>query len=397
MFQLPILRGGALAALGLVLGTDASAQVLEQCHTDSIPLQLTNWSHSLTVPKFDPDLGILVGIRFELTGIAEGAARFESLDAAPATVTTSFQTTVSLTRPDNSLIVVVTPAQQWMDSVTAYDGITDFDGTSGKTYRNVLVSETEIVNSPPPPGDLALFTGPNGNPGTITLPVSAAGTSMATGAGNIITQFFSEAEASVLVCYLYMPDCNGNGIPDETDILLGTSNDHDLDGIPDECQPSTEVFCVPEGAQGNGIECPCGNNVPPNAIEGCDNGTGTGGSLTAAGVPSIANDTLVLTASQIPLTSPGFFFAGNAVLGSGQGLPFDSGLRCIGGAVPIRKLPMNSGGGTLPVPPNGPSVSALVSAQAGTITYFQFWYRNPGGPCGGNANPTNGIKVVWGL
>ncbi|MFO0830031.1 MAG: di-heme oxidoredictase family protein [Phycisphaerales bacterium] len=31
-------------------------------------------------------------------------------------------------------------------------------------------------------------------------------------------------------------DCNGNGIPDIVDIVIGTSNDVDYDGIPDECQ-----------------------------------------------------------------------------------------------------------------------------------------------------------------
>lgn len=32
-------------------------------------------------------------------------------------------------------------------------------------------------------------------------------------------------------------DCNGNGIPDIADIVVGTSLDADLDGLPDECPP----------------------------------------------------------------------------------------------------------------------------------------------------------------
>jgi cysteine-rich repeat protein len=35
------------------------------------------------------------------------------------------------------------------------------------------------------------------------------------------------------------PDCNGNGVPDDLDILNGTSQDCNLDGVPDECEGST--------------------------------------------------------------------------------------------------------------------------------------------------------------
>lgn len=392
----PLLTVAFLAAGATTYGR-SPPQTQEVCHTDAIPLQLTNWNDSLTIPKFDPQLGLLLSIRFELTGTAQGSAKFESLDASPATITTRFQTILTLSRPDASVLVIATPKTELVDSVTAFDGLIDFAGTSGKTYANLVVTETETVTSPPPASDLVLFTGPPGNPGTITLPVSAVGSSNASGAGNIITQFGAEAEASVRVCYTFAADCNGNGIADDVDISTGTSGDHDGDGIPDECQPSVSTFCVPEGPLGNGIDCPCSNNPAPGTLEGCDNGTGTGGMLIGTGVPSIASDSLVLTATQIPLSSPGFFFRGTAMENSGSGTPFDSGLRCLAGTVvAVQKFPMLSGGGTLPLP-GSPPISSLISASAGDVTYFQYWYRNPHGPCGGSANTTNGLKIVWGL
>ena len=37
------------------------------------------------------------------------------------------------------------------------------------------------------------------------------------------------------------PDCNGNCIDDGLDIGTGSSPDHDQNGVPDECQPITEI------------------------------------------------------------------------------------------------------------------------------------------------------------
>jgi hypothetical protein len=66
--------------------------------------------------------------------------------------------------------------------------------------------QSSSLTSPPPASDLALFTGPIGNPGTITLPVSAVGTSVATGPGNIVSQFTQRARVDVQVCYNFLPN-----------------------------------------------------------------------------------------------------------------------------------------------------------------------------------------------
>ncbi len=39
------------------------------------------------------------------------------------------------------------------------------------------------------------------------------------------------------------PDCNGNGIPDECDVALGTSPDSNGNGVPDECDPDCPWDC----------------------------------------------------------------------------------------------------------------------------------------------------------
>lgn len=393
---LPMLNR-TLAVWGLLLPGAALAGQSTQtaCHTDLIQTALTNWQGQVTIPKFDPNLGILTGVHFELTGEVTGSAQVESLDPTATTVTTSFQATITLTRPDLSVLVVTTPAANFLDDLSPFDGTIDFAGTSGASHLNIAASATETADSPPPAGDLTLFTGPAGNPGTISLPVEAVGTSFSSGSGNLITQFQTSAGASVLVCYNYELDCNGNGVPDSQDIGQGTSPDADHNGVPDECEPGTEVFCVGTGVQNGGVDCPCGNEVPPSSAAGCQNGTGSGATLAAAGLPSVSNDTLTLTVSGLPPNGPGIFFFGTQMLNGGSGQTFGSGLRCIGNVTRLNKIP-GGGGGSLPSG-SMPPLHILTGAVPGDRQFYQFWYRDYQGPCHVNVNATNGVMVVWGL
>jgi len=201
------LRTPLLALTGaLVLAQLASAQLQQVCFNDTIPLQPTNWSSSMTVSKFDPNLGTLVSIDFTLSAQSQGDARAESLDASAAQVTLTFQNTVTLTRPDTSVIVVTIPEAQFMHVLSAFDGMIDFGGTSGVSHLGLVANDSDSVTAPPPPSDLALFTGPAGLPGTITLPVAASGSSSASGPGNLTSNFTSAASASLQVCYNYIPN-----------------------------------------------------------------------------------------------------------------------------------------------------------------------------------------------
>ncbi|MFT7668996.1 MAG: hypothetical protein ACI8X5_001696 [Planctomycetota bacterium] len=368
-----------------------------QCASDSVQLQTTNWNSAVTIPKFDPSEGMLTKVEFKLTGAIFGSAAIESLDAQATTVTTDYQSAITLTRPDLSVLVVATPVENFVDNLSASDGVIDFGGTSGVTHGNISTQEVVSIDSYAA-ADLILFSGPAGNPGTIVLPIDAVGSSTASGSGNLITQFLTNAGASVEVCYYFEPDCNGNGIADVRDVLpTGSSNDNNTNGIPDECEPSIRTFCEGSGSQSGGADCPCNNNG--GVGEGCENGTGMGGLLTATGNPSVSNDTLLLTATQIPLNAPGFFWFANTqpgVVQSGVGVPFGMGLRCISNPILIRKL---NNGGTVPLP-GDPAISIAQGIDAGDTTYFQYWYRNNNGPCGvgaGSVNATNGVEVVWGL
>jgi hypothetical protein len=197
---------GFCFAAATLFSSAATAQTQQVCFTDTIPFTNTNWSNAVTIPKFDSGLGTLQQIDFSLTGNIQGSAAEESTDTSPTVVMLQFQATLTLTRPDLSVIVVTIPLASFNDTLTAFDGTIDFGGTSGMTHPGINATATNMATSPPPASDIALFSGPAGNPGTISLPVTGLGTSFASGGGNIITQFMTAASANVQVCYTYLPN-----------------------------------------------------------------------------------------------------------------------------------------------------------------------------------------------
>ncbi|MFN0243886.1 MAG: choice-of-anchor E domain-containing protein [Planctomycetota bacterium] len=354
----------------------------------------TNWTQSVSLPKFDTSKGVLTKIWWKFDGRLRGSAQVESQDVSATTAIVSFQSRMELRRPDGTVLVVTIPKQDFQDSLSAYDGIFDFAGASGESHMNLNAQRAEEAVSPP--SDYALFSGPPGNPGTITLPALAIGSSSASGSGNLISQFQSQGAASVTVCYTFAPDCNFNNQPDSTDIA-GGSPDFDANGVPDECEPRVDEFCNGDGSQNGGLDCPCMNNAPPGARRGCSNGFGGGAQLSATGVPSVSNDTLVLSASNIPTSAVAWFYEGSAALNGGHGLPFGNGIKCLGGnVIQPQKIHVGTGGATMPEF-SGFTLSQLLGAAPGDTRFYQVWYRNNHGPCGGNVNTTNGLKVIWGL
>jgi len=270
-----------LAACSL-LATTALAQTppprIQLCApTQTIPLQFTNWQNGLIFPKFDPALGILVGVQVSLGAQVEVNAKFESTDAAPAVVNLAVGGDVRVLRPGNGPVIVsASPTFMVTESVSAFDGTIDFLGTSGRTYPTQLIAQSDSMNLGSG-SDLSIFTGLAGNPGTIVLPVTAMGTSNSGGLGNLVLSFATRAAADIQVCYLYYPDCNNNQIADYLEIQGNPNLDRygvgtcSPDGILDVCQP--EADCDSDGLPNRcelvGNDCD-GNLFPDNCQPDCD-------------------------------------------------------------------------------------------------------------------------------
>ena len=165
--------------------------------------------------------------------------------------------------------------------------------------------------------------------------------------------------------------------------------------------PNSEVFVAPY-CFGTFEECPCNNAGFGTA--GCENAhVAKGVELVATGTPSVANDTVLFTATGLnPGASlPTIFFQGDQRENNGSGTVFNDGLLCASGTI-VRLKGVFSMNGTATLgfgTPNDAPVSTLggLPSAGGTRTY-QLWYRSqPDMFClPAPFNMSNGVEIVWG-
>ncbi len=265
-------RTAALCLTLVAIGGAARADFLT--HTASVPLETTNWTRTAALPRFNPALGLLEGVSLSVTGHIEGTAKYESLDAQAAQIVLSFTANLNVRRPDNNVILLASaPVFNRVDNVTAYDGLLDFGGTSGRNYNAISSDQTQqfVPNFPLSALDTALFVGA----GNVVFTVSANGQTSATGAGNLVSSFSQKASATLTITYLFTPpfiqDCNGNGIVDSIDVANQPSIDCNHNLIPDSCE-----------LLGND----CNNNDIPDE---CDLAAGTMTDIDQDGLPDQCN------------------------------------------------------------------------------------------------------------
>ena len=119
------------------------------------------------------------------------------------------------------------------------------------------------------------------------------------------------------------------------------------------------------------------------------------GSCSARRTASTTSDDLVLRAEQLPAGQTGLFAMAPMTT---AGTLFGDGVLALGGGFfryPVRQV---SGEGAVE---EGPGIVALSAGfgsgqiLAGSTWNYQFWYRDPSGPCGGGFNMSNAVSVVF--
>lgn len=171
--------------------------------TAAVPLQTTNFDEVVSVAKFD-DMGgdrVLNSVTFVLEGLLNGDASLESLDAEPTIIDVSLSAEITLSElVTNTTLVITVPSDTAQFAATEYDGTTDFGGSSGTQIFGLNNMQTEMETFTDTT-TLAQFTGTGE---TIDLNLGAVATSFATGAGNLLTQFRTDAGGNISIIYDYM-------------------------------------------------------------------------------------------------------------------------------------------------------------------------------------------------
>lgn len=207
----------------------ACGAVVTDPFSASVPLTKTSWNRVLSIPRFDPALGMLNSATITVAAGVEGSVKVESLDNAPSTVTTRISAKVAVT--SGAQLLAAIPVAENVNKFTAFDTVLDYGGTSGATYLKLTAGSTQSTTISAPSPQLAGFIGA----GSVDLAVSAYSQSTGTGAANLAVSLSTFASAIVTVVYDYTPlpcslgdlvwiDSDGDGVYEPEVGELGVCN-----------------------------------------------------------------------------------------------------------------------------------------------------------------------------
>ena len=144
----------------------------------------------------------------------------------------------------------------------------------------------------------------------------------------------------------------------------------------------------------DGSVCPCGNSGAQG--QGCANSTGSAAFMLAVGSASVASDDLLLSTASLPNVSIGLLFMSQSLR---PPFALGDGTACLNGSI-FRYAPTSATNGNLL---QGPGLAALSRARfqsggwilAGDSWGFQYWYRDPMGPCTRGSNLSTGVEITF--
>lgn len=190
-------------AILMIAGTAATATAgtFSETYSGDFELTTTNWNETFDVVGFDSQNGtrVLKSVEITLNGDVVGNAQAESLDMGATLIELSLQATLtlSLTAAGTELAEVI-PVVNESFNASAFDGTIDFGGTSGVSFLELSgsASESESINTQ---SVLDEFI----DVASVSLDADATGSSFGSGAGNLITQFATEAGLDWEITYVY--------------------------------------------------------------------------------------------------------------------------------------------------------------------------------------------------
>jgi len=199
-----LLLGMIAAAMVILIAASVSASTIS--YQGAIAPTETDWVSQLQFSKFDPALGTLTGVTFDLTGTVQGSMGFEHTSTSKsANITMALSALLTVTKGASTLVTAWPSYSVLTPNVPVFDGTIDYNGASGKTFTGISksASNSAVLHS----GDAGFsdFIGLAGNPGLIALDASAVGTSTHAGSGNMYAFFVTNAGVDYKVTYEFDP------------------------------------------------------------------------------------------------------------------------------------------------------------------------------------------------
>jgi len=159
--------------LSFLNGFGVNAANKTQTQTCNVDLARTAWVDSCTFDKFNSTNGTLLSVVLSMTSAIQTEARVENIDATPRDLDANFGADIVLEDTKSEVIFTNIPNIHIAESFTAWDGNTDYAGTSGNIYPTQTNSLTNgrAYNVVEHPNKVALYESSVDE--TVTLPVSA--------------------------------------------------------------------------------------------------------------------------------------------------------------------------------------------------------------------------------
>ncbi len=178
-----------------------STAPLVETRTITVPLTPTNFTQDLSLPQFDPSLGNLFQVDLTVNGSLTSDLKAENTSVvSPATITSTIAGQLSLTGPAGINLSAPLSSQGTSFDASAYDGNTDYAGTSGTDFGSQSASVSKTLSLSTAQGvDLSAYLGT----GTLPASFAAQADSTASGGGNLMVETQSNATATITVTYHY--------------------------------------------------------------------------------------------------------------------------------------------------------------------------------------------------
>ncbi|WP_374265532.1 choice-of-anchor E domain-containing protein [Zoogloea sp.] len=205
-----------LLALALVAAA-GSAQAATITTGDTYGLVNTNWVNPLSgLSQFDPTLGTLNSVKIELSGDIVQTLKAENTGNTADTLTPIAGANLLFRHGTTTLQTLALSNAGAAFSATAFDGTSDFSGTSGTDFGSLTAAGSLPAFTYTSAADLAAFIG-TGNLGAFNVRAEGNGT-IDSANGNLDSSIKTQARYNLTLTYDYTAPVTP--IPEPTSMAL---------------------------------------------------------------------------------------------------------------------------------------------------------------------------------